>query len=133
MVDINTYNDTELSYLYSMCDLTFLPSLGEGFGYPIVESMACGVPCVHGSYGGGAELLPDESWAVDPIAYRYETQYDCKRPVYKAEDWAQLIRGGLAAKAKGDFSAESLRASVEHLNWSNLHTVWERWFREGVK
>jgi glycosyltransferase involved in cell wall biosynthesis len=133
VVDISNRNDTELSYLYSMCDLTFLPSLGEGFGYPIVESLACGVPCVHGSYGGGTELLPDESWAVKPVTYRYETQFNCKRPVYSAEDWRQLIVGGLAAKQHGDFNTETLRASVDHLNWSNLHIVWERWMREGVR
>src|SRR5207244_869527 len=49
--------DEELSWWYSACDLTVLPSLGEGFGYPIVESLACGVPCVHVNYGGGAELV----------------------------------------------------------------------------
>lgn len=129
-VDLSDYNDTELSYLYSMCDLTFLPSLGEGFGYPIVESLACGVPCVHGSYGGGAELLTlDSGWLVEYMGHRYETQFNCKRPVYEAADWATVIEGVLEEKA----GKEKCRAMVEHLDWKNLHTVWTRWFREGVK
>ena len=55
------FNSEQLSYMYSTCDVTMLAS-SEGFGYPLVESMACGVPVVHGDFGGGAELIPDRNW-----------------------------------------------------------------------
>lgn len=130
MVDLTTLSDKQMSYMYSACDLTFLPSLGEGFGYPIVESLACGVPCVHGNYAGGAELMPLEAgWLVEYKGHRYDTRYNCLRPVYEAEDWAMVVEGVLEQKVE----KEKCRAMVEHLNWPNLHTVWERWFREGVK
>lgn len=34
----------QLKMAYNACDLTLHPGLGEGFGYPIFESLACGTP-----------------------------------------------------------------------------------------
>jgi glycosyltransferase involved in cell wall biosynthesis len=127
-VDLNMLSDKSMSYMYSMCDLTFLPSLGEGFGYPIVESMACGVPCITGSYGGGAELVTDKH-TVKPVTYRYEATCNSVRPVYSPGVWAQVI----LRKLEHRLNKDDVRRQVEYLNWPNLHTVWERWFREGVQ
>jgi glycosyltransferase involved in cell wall biosynthesis len=38
--------DDELLQLYRRAALVVLPSLYEGFGFPLVEGMACGTPCV---------------------------------------------------------------------------------------
>jgi len=106
-----------------------LPSLGEGFGYPIVESMACGVPVIHGNYGGGAELIPDDSWLVEPYSFRLESLHNCLRPVYRPEDWIEAIQGVLERRPEEEFC----RASIDHLKWSNLWPVWKRWFEEGIQ
>jgi glycosyltransferase involved in cell wall biosynthesis len=128
VVDIGTYTDEEMAYFYSLCNVTMLPSLGEGFGYPIVESLACGVPVVHGSYGGGAELLPTPDWMVEPMAFRFDTRYNCLRPVYGAMDWVEAILKVLDQKREPDMC----RNSVSHLDWKNLHIVWKKWFLRGV-
>jgi glycosyltransferase involved in cell wall biosynthesis len=53
----------ELPMLYSGADLFVIPSLYEGFGFTLVEAMACGCPCVASTAGacpetaGGAALL----------------------------------------------------------------------------
>jgi glycosyltransferase involved in cell wall biosynthesis len=129
VLDMTPLTDTDMSYMYSACDLTFLPSLGEGFGYPIVESLACGTPCLHGNYAGGAELVPDLHWLIDPITYRYETRHNCKRPVFNPQDWADAIVEQLALPKP----TELCRSSVSYLNWPALHTSWQKWFREGLK
>lgn len=129
IIDVDALSDKAMSYMYSACDITMLPSLGEGFGYPIVESLACGTPVVHGLYAGGAELLPDETWAIEPIGYRYDTRNNCKRPVYDAADWVKAIIGGLA---HGCWDKQEMRDSVKHLDWSNLYIQWQKWFREGL-
>lgn len=39
-------SNEELADLYAGATASFFPSLYEGFGLPVLESMACGVPCV---------------------------------------------------------------------------------------
>lgn len=47
--------DEELSWLYNHCLFTVQSSLYEGWGIPIVESVARGVPCLCGDFGSMAE------------------------------------------------------------------------------
>jgi|SRR6516165_5296152 glycosyltransferase involved in cell wall biosynthesis len=124
------YNDYELSYCYSACDLTILPSLGEGFGYPVVESMACGIPCITGDYGGSPELIPDKSWLIEPVVERLDTLHNCLRPVFNPMDWVAAVEAVLLAPKQPDVH----RAAVEHLDWRNLWpSTWRKWFEEGVR
>jgi glycosyltransferase involved in cell wall biosynthesis len=39
-------SDEQLLALYRSAAVLVLPSLYEGFGYPVVEAMACGTPCI---------------------------------------------------------------------------------------
>jgi len=128
-----TKNDVELSYLYSACDLTILPSLGEGFGYPIVESLACGVPVIHGDYGGGACLLRnDDDLLVRPVSYRLDGPYNLLRPVFEPADWSACIQKVLAESSWRD--PERAVGIVEHLQWPRLwEGCWKKWFLEGLK
>ena len=45
----------ELHRMYSQCDFTVYPSVVEGFGLPILESLWCGRPCVCANFGAMAE------------------------------------------------------------------------------
>lgn len=49
-------SDETLRALYRRCRFTVFPSLAEGFGIPIVESLRHGRPCVCGSNGALGEL-----------------------------------------------------------------------------
>jgi glycosyltransferase involved in cell wall biosynthesis len=48
--------DQDLVALYSAATVTAFPSLAEGFGYPLLESMACGTPCVCSDHASLVEL-----------------------------------------------------------------------------
>ncbi len=45
-VFLHNMNDEELSWLYGHCQFTVFPSFYEGWGIPIAESVARGVPCL---------------------------------------------------------------------------------------
>jgi glycosyltransferase involved in cell wall biosynthesis len=123
------FTDTQLSYAYTACDVTMLASTGEGFGYPIVESLACGTPVVHGNYGGGAELVPSANWLVEPQAWRLEGIHNCVRPVYNPQDWATTIERVMDEKVSPDFC----RQATSHLDWSILWPAcWQKWMKAGV-
>lgn len=131
-----SFSDEELSYWYSGCDLTMLPSLGEGFGLPIVESLACGVPCIHGKYGGGVELVPQEDWLVEPSDWRVEGLQNCVRPVYRPEDWVDVIRlvtQDRSPSPMANTEAITCRESVGHLGWDKLWpSCWSKWLKDGI-
>lgn len=121
--------DEELAGLYSQCLVTIAPGLGEGFGYPIVESLACGTPVVHGEYGGGAELIP-RGWRVDTWADRLEGAYALKRPVYAPADFAEAaLRLVRQMREDSAVMQASCRGMVAHLDWGYLWPRWSAWLR----
>lgn len=56
----------ELAPLYRGALGLVFPSLEEGFGLPVIESLACGVPCVVSRVGGMPEVAGDLGIYVDP-------------------------------------------------------------------
>ncbi len=49
-------SDEELDRLYRTCSFTVFPSLEEGFGLPILESLWYGRPCICADFGSMAEV-----------------------------------------------------------------------------
>jgi glycosyltransferase involved in cell wall biosynthesis len=52
-------DDHTLAIIYNAFDVFVLPTMAEGFGLPIIESQACGVPCLVTDYSACGELVPD--------------------------------------------------------------------------
>lgn len=126
-------DDADLASLYSWCAVTIAPGLGEGFGYPIVESLACGTPVVHGTYGGGSELVPSPAWTFPERLSRLESPYAIQRPVYDPTDVANAAWRAIGwRRAEPAVVRAWCRASVEHLSWERLWPVWRRWVRAGL-
>jgi glycosyltransferase involved in cell wall biosynthesis len=49
--------EPRLNMIYNMFDVHILPTSGEGFGLPIIESMACGIPNIATDYTTSEELI----------------------------------------------------------------------------
>ena len=58
--------DDELPALYRGAEVFAYPSRFEGFGIPVVEAMACGVPCVVSSHPSLDEACGDAAVRADP-------------------------------------------------------------------
>lgn len=119
------FSDDIMAWAYSACDLTLGIGNGEGFGYPIFESLACGTPCLHGNYGGAPEHM-QQCMLVEPVHERIDGVYSLIRKGYNASDWVAKANGLLGVK-----SGTSLLPA--HLDWNNLWPSWEEWFVKGLK
>jgi glycosyltransferase involved in cell wall biosynthesis len=125
--------DEELRALYSQCLVTIAPGLGEGFGYPIVESLACGAPVIHVDYAGGAELVPSAG-RVEATAWRLESCYVLKRPVLSAERVADAAWSALEWVRREPAVVEAYcRGAVAHLGWEQIERRWFSWVKGGVE
>lgn len=58
--------DKELWGLYAAADVYMQPSKAEGLGLPVMEAMACGVPCVTTDTGALHELLEGRGYLIPP-------------------------------------------------------------------
>jgi glycosyltransferase involved in cell wall biosynthesis/2-polyprenyl-3-methyl-5-hydroxy-6-metoxy-1,4-benzoquinol methylase len=56
----------ELPKYYNLCDVYVTSSLHEGFGVPIIEAMACGVPVVGSHYGALPETIGEAGLTFEP-------------------------------------------------------------------
>ena len=66
--------DQDLSVLYQGAELLLFPSLCEGFGLPILEAMASGIPVITSNISSMPEVGGKSAYYVDP--------YDVKDIVY---------------------------------------------------
>jgi len=101
--------DEDLPALYRRAGVLLHPALSEGFGFPIVEAMACGTPVVASSRGaipevaGGAALLADPEDA-EALARSMH------RALFDAEVRRELVARG-ARRAAG-FSGQGVAQAL---------------------
>ncbi len=117
--------DHELTMRYSACDATLLISGGEGFGYPVAESLSCDTPVVTGTWGAQAELT---SWTVPPAWLAIDTSHNVLRAHYSATEVCQKLQDMLANPPEPGY-CERL---VTHLDGPLLGQVWRKWFKKGL-
>lgn len=56
----------DLPGLYNAAEMLVYPSLYEGFGLPVVEAMACGIPVITSNLSSLPEVAGDAALLVDP-------------------------------------------------------------------
>jgi len=66
-----TLAEADLARLYRACDVLVHPYRGEGFGLPILESMACGVPAIVTDGGACLDFCDSGNSVLVPARRRY--------------------------------------------------------------
>jgi glycosyltransferase involved in cell wall biosynthesis len=91
--------DEELPALYRGAEVFVYPSRFEGFGIPVVEAMACGVPCVVSSHPSLDEASGEAAVRADPDSP--ESFADGIRRALAERD--ELVARGLAHARRFDW------------------------------
>jgi alpha-1,3-rhamnosyl/mannosyltransferase len=66
IISLGYVRDAELSNLYNGAALFVFPSTYEGFGFPPLEAMACGVPTIVSSGGSLSEVIGNGGIVISP-------------------------------------------------------------------
>ena len=63
---LDLISNEQLLKIFQGADALLLPSLHEGFGIPLVESMSCGVPCITSNIHSPPHVVSDAGILVNP-------------------------------------------------------------------
>ena len=69
-----------MPHLYNTADVFVLPTRGEAFGLPFMESMACGTPCIATNWGGHTDFVNNDNgyllpYSLQPSAVKAHTPW----------------------------------------------------------
>ncbi len=113
----------QMGSLYRSADAFVLPSRGEGWGMPVLEAMACGLPTIATRWSGPADFLHEG--VGFPLEPRRLVPAEARCPYYEGFEWAdpdveqlrslmrQVADNPEAAREKGLAAAAEVAA-----NWT---------------
>jgi len=116
----------QMGALYRSADCFVLPTRGEGWGMPILEAMACGLPVIATDWGAQREFFNDQLGY--PIRVRDLVAAVARSPYYAGSRWAEADVDHLRYLMRyvyehpTEAQAMGVRAAVDvHQKWT-----WER-------
>jgi glycosyltransferase involved in cell wall biosynthesis len=117
-------SDSELNDLYNLLDVMVLPSMGEGFGLPILECLAAGTPVIATGFSapvellrGRGELLPVESLVSEEVTH---TEMAITSPRHILESLERLYRN---PDLRAEYQSTG-RAFARQHTWSRCAGKW---------
>lgn len=131
-IEWGDWSTTQIRDLYHDCHVFVFPTRGEGWGLPLIEAMATGMPAMTTLYSAHRDFLADSVTSVIPVEYDM-TPVDCEeyRLFYQLQgqpmgEWAQprvdsIARGMQHARANydqlRDYSLANSRDLRAKWNW----------------
>jgi glycosyltransferase involved in cell wall biosynthesis len=84
-------SDREIQALHGLADCYVHPARGEGFGLPVAEAMAAGVPVISVAHSGLADFVSDETAITIPFTLEpAQTHFDIPDSVWAEPDRDRL-------------------------------------------
>ncbi len=136
---LDPIEDEELSELYALADVLTLASWGEGFGLPIIESMASGTPVMATNSSSITELVQGNGWLIDTVPEEMWVDIPVWIPLlaqYKVPDLRSLLQCMEDAYENPEKRKAYGKASREfalNYDWSKLMPLWDDLIKEMVE
>ena len=122
------YSEEEMARVYNASDLTLMATASEGFGVPIIESMAVGTPVIASDWMAPKELLEPVTpeLLVKPKA-EYWTQVPSKNFVPDVDDIALKIETVLNTDPK-QYTKKLMKYARNKFDWDKIINEWVEFF-----
>ena len=87
-------DEKDINIIYNLAYAFVFPSLAEGFGIPVLEAMACGIPVLSSNLTSLPEVYGDAALSFNPT--KKEELVECLEKIYNDKDFREnLIQKGL--------------------------------------
>jgi glycosyltransferase involved in cell wall biosynthesis len=110
-------DDEDMASAYSAADAFVFPSLGEGFGIPLIEAMACGTPVVASNVSCIPEVAGDAAVFFNPE---------------DAADIARAMKLVLQPDLRATLKDKGLERA-KHFTWQNTAAETEAAYRDALR
>jgi glycosyltransferase involved in cell wall biosynthesis len=123
--------EPRLNMIYNLFDIHVLPTSGEGFGIPLIESQACGIPNIATDYTTSRELLEGHGELVPPVAFiigQLNTRRACPSIPAMTESMNKLYHD----KALRERYSKTGIEFVQQFSWDKLVQQWFDLFEKEV-
>ena len=126
---------------YQNCKFTVFPSLMEGFGLPIIESLRFNKPCITANFGAMKEIAQENGcvltdtrstemlveaiakFALDPEFLAKKTAEATEREINTWQDYANNITNILNAKATSSHIPPTTDRHKKRILWLGMHKI----------
>ena len=114
-----------INELYNAGDILVLPTMGEGFGLPLTEAMAAGLPTIGTDCSAVTEVIGDRGLLAKVAGWTY-VDTGCKHAIVDVNDLAQCIY-----RMSGDenLRKESVKKGLEFTKTLTPEKVAERFIK----
>jgi glycosyltransferase involved in cell wall biosynthesis len=130
-------DDREIHGLYNLADCYVHPARGEGFGLPVAEAMAAGIPVISLAYSGLADFVSDETAITIPFSLEpAQTHFDLPDSVWAEPDRERLAfeMQHLAANPEDPAVQERVRRARDliatEFSWDAAVGRWEEFIAD---
>jgi glycosyltransferase involved in cell wall biosynthesis len=123
----NGLSEQDLNAVMNIFDVHFLPTQGEGFGIPILETMAAGIPQVVSGFSSHVEFAKEGGLMIPCTPYDdfiLGAPHPVERAVPKVTESARLINELYEKKDLRESLAKSARAKAETMTWECTIPDW---------
>lgn len=117
--------DSTLNGIYNAIDIFTLPTRGEGFGLPILESMAAGTPVVVTDYSAHPEWCKDAGLLVPPAVLEAEPLTNIRRAIVDTDLYVTALIDLLDCKELRTKLGENGIEIAKKMDWKVICKQWE--------